>query len=207
MLLAVPLAGLFVLAPGLALVALPQLAANLLAGREHVTDPHVHYVAGIVPFLFAASAIGLARLSPTSRTRAVVVALTISVAATVALGPWPRTVLGASDWDTLGTLDTSPEHVAALEEAVALVPADAAVSSTNRLGSHLSDRRYVYSAPLLGRAEWVVLDLADTWVPITFGGGAAPDALAAFQARIEADPDWTSVYANDGVFVYRRVEP
>ena len=61
-LLSVPLGGLFVLSPGLALVALPQLAANLLAGREHVTDPHVHYVAGILPFLFAAAAVGLGRL-------------------------------------------------------------------------------------------------------------------------------------------------
>ena len=57
----------------------PQLAANLLAGREHVTDPHVHYVAGIVPFLFAAAAIGLGRLSAPGRVRAVTVALTLSL--------------------------------------------------------------------------------------------------------------------------------
>ena len=95
------------LAPGLALVALPQLSANVLADREHTTDPHVHYVAAIVPFLFAAVAVGLARLSPAGRARAVALALTLSVAATIAIGPWPRSLLGASDWDTLGTLDTS----------------------------------------------------------------------------------------------------
>ena len=185
LLLAAPLVGLFVLAPGLALVALPQLAANVLADREHTTDPHVHYVAAIVPFLFAAAAIGLARLSPTWRGRAAAGALTVSVAATVAIGPWPRSLLGASDWDTLGTLNTSPAHVAALEHAVSLVPEETPVSTTNRLGSHLSARHYVYSVPVLGRAEWVVVDSADTWVPASFGGLADPEAVAEFVARIE----------------------
>ena len=48
----------------------------------------------------------------------------------------------------------------ALRSAVELVPGGAAVSATNLAGSHLSARRYVYSAPVLGRAEWVVLDTA-----------------------------------------------
>ena len=52
-LLAAPLGGLFVLAPGLAAVALPQLAANLLADWSSSTDPRAHYVAGVVPFLLA----------------------------------------------------------------------------------------------------------------------------------------------------------
>jgi uncharacterized membrane protein len=206
-LLSLPLGGLFVLSPGLALVALPQLAANLLAGREHVTDPHVHYVAGILPFLFAATAVGLGRLSHSSRVKAVTFALTLSVAFSIALGPWPRSVLGASAWDTLGTLDTSAEHVGALERAVALVPDGAAVSTTNRLGSHLSDRRYVYSAPVLGRAEWVVLDTTDTWIPVTYGGGADPHGIAALRDRLEADPGWRKVFSSDDVYVFRRVKP
>ena len=47
--LAAPLAGLFLLAPALAAVALPQLAATLLAGFAATTDPRAHYIAGIVP--------------------------------------------------------------------------------------------------------------------------------------------------------------
>lgn len=205
LLLSAPLAGLFVLAPGIALVALPQLAANVLADREHTTDPHVHYVAAIVPFLFAAVAIGLARLSPVGRARAVAVALTASIAATIAVGPWPRSLLGASNWDTLGTLDTSPRHVAALEQAVSLVPDAAAVSSTNRVGSHLSARRYIYSAPVLGRADWVVADSTDTWVPAGHGGLADPEAVADFLTRLERDANWREIYSVDGVLVFRRV--
>src|SRR4029450_5422325 len=64
-LLVVPLGGIFVLAPGLAAVALPQLAANLLADWPATTDPHAHYGSAVLPFLFAAAAVGLGRLSDT----------------------------------------------------------------------------------------------------------------------------------------------
>ena len=65
--LALPLAGVFVLAPALAAVALPQLAATLLAGFPATTDPRAHYIAGIIPFLLAATVLGLGRLSEVGR--------------------------------------------------------------------------------------------------------------------------------------------
>src|SRR5262249_30014366 len=157
-LLAAPLGGAFLLAPGLAAVALPQLAANMLADRQHTVDPHVHYVSGALPFLFAAIGIGLGRLAPIRRDRVAAAVACVSLVFAVAIGPWPRTLLGADDWDSLGHLDTSPAHVRVLERAVALVPDDAAVSATNRVGSHLAERRYFAAAPVLGRANWVVVE-------------------------------------------------
>ena len=87
------------------------------------------------------------------------------------------------------------------------MPDGAAVSTTNRLGSHLSDRRYVYSAPVLGRAEWVVLDTKDTWIPVTYGGGADLHGIAALRDRLEVDPGWRRVFSSDDVYVFRRVKP
>ena len=84
-----PLAGLFLFAPALAAVAIPQLAATLLAGFGAATDPRAHYIAGSVPFLVAAVAVGLGRLSAAGRRRGVVLVLTLSVAFSLALGPWP----------------------------------------------------------------------------------------------------------------------
>ena len=86
------------LAPAIALVALPQVVVNLLANDPGPTDPHEHYVAGILPFVFAAIAIGLSRLSVRSSGRVALLVLVSSVAATVAIGPWPRTLLGAGNW-------------------------------------------------------------------------------------------------------------
>ena len=203
-LLGAPLCGLFLLAPGLAAVALPALAANVLAAREHTTDPHVHYISAIVPFLFAATAVGLARLSPPARSRAIGVVATVCLAATVAVGPWPGSLLGASDWDGRGTIDTSPKHVHALDSAVALVPSDASVSATNRLGSHLSARRRIFSAPFVGSADWVVLDMSDPWTPDRFGGSSDPEDLLALRQRLEASRSWQSLYDVDGVLVFER---
>ena len=113
----VPLGGLFVPSPGLALVALPQLAANLLAGREHVTDPHV----GLTwPGSFPSSSRPLRSASGGCLTPA---------ASRPSQSPsrcrrrsalhWGRgrdQVPGASDWDTLGTLDTSADRIGAPQQ-------------------------------------------------------------------------------------------
>ena len=199
-----PLAGLFLLAPALAAVAAPQLAATLLAGFGAATDPRAHYIAGSVPFLVAAVAIGLGRLTPVGRRRGVVLVLTLSVAFSLALGPWPaspgRSV--TSYWAEVPAVRAD-----ALRQAVSLVPTDASVSTTNRLGSHLAERQYFYSVPIVGRAEWIVLDAQDAWMPSRIGGDSDPDRLEAFHARIAKSPRWTEVFAREDVYVYRRASP
>ena len=203
-LLAAPLGGLFVLAPGLAAVALPQLTANLLAGFDATTDPRAHYVAAVIPFLLAAVAVGLGRLTPTGRLRGAILVLTLSLVSSVMVGPWPGAFAGTP---TFYRTDSSDEFLGVVRDALSRIPEDAPVASTNRIGSHLTDRRYAYSVPVIGRAEWIIVDMSDTWLPGAFGGGHDPEALAAFRERIDADPRWRTVSVNDDVYVYRRVGP
>jgi uncharacterized membrane protein len=203
-LLAVPLGGIFVLAPGLAAVAIPQLGANLLADSTSTTDPHAHYIAAILPFVFAAAAIGLGRLSQTRGMRMALLALTLSLASSVVVGPWPGALGGQPDFYRL---DLPSAQIEAVRDAVALVPPDSRVSSTNRIGSHLSARRYLYSLPVVRDAEWVVLDLSDTWLPDSERGGGelAPGALRRIERALARGPEWDTVFARSGVFVFRRV--
>jgi uncharacterized membrane protein len=201
-LIAAPVAAGFLLAPGLAAAALPQMAVNLLAIPGGNTDPHEHYISGILPFIFGALAVGLGRLAPPLRSRAAGMFLVLSLAASVALGPWPGTLLGASRWDPLSITD---EHVRVLEQAVAIVPDDAPVSATNRVGSHLSARRYFYSVPVLGRSEWIVLETADAWIPRDVGGFGDRPRLERFHRRIERSPAWAKVFEKDGVVVFRKL--
>jgi uncharacterized membrane protein len=201
LLLAVPLAGAFMLAPGLAAVALPQLAANGLADLDTASDPRYHYIAAVVPILFAATAVGLARVPAPRRTHAAAAILFLCVVTSVLLGPWPFSP-AARDGRFRPVL--TAEHVDALRAAVALIPSDAAVSSTNGVGSHLSARRYVYSAPVLGRSKWVVVDASDSWVPKAADGALRPKLLHAFTLRLEQSPRWTKVFQRDGVLVFRR---
>jgi len=184
--LSAPLAGLFVLAPGLTAVALPQLLTNGLSDSPAMSGPQHQYVAAVIPFLIAATVIGLSRLS---RDRQ---------------GPWAGSPAAVALWYQ----DPVPaKHVAALDDAIALVPDDAPVSATNKAGSHLSARRYFYSPPMLGRAQWIVLDTQDPWVvgkAVNLTLGPYPGLLASFRQRIERSPAWAKVFEQDGVLVFRR---
>lgn len=201
--LGLPLLFLFVLSPGLALVAVPQLLANGLSDFRSMTDPRYHSVAAIVPFLIAATVFGVAKIGAPRRGLAAAAILVFSVVLSLAVAPWPRLV-GATP---LGGGPGLPQaRVAALRDAVAIVPDDAAVSTSNSVGAYLSARRYVYSAPNLGRATWIVVDRSDPWVvrpdsPILT---RRPKVVRALVRRLERDRAWTRVFDREQVAVFRR---
>jgi uncharacterized membrane protein len=205
--LAAPLVGLFLLAPGLAAAALPQLLANGLSDWSFTTDPHHHYLAGIVPFLVAATILGIAKLRPASRVRIAGLVLAVCVSSSLIVGPWPAT---PGERDAARELSFSARHLDAVRAAIAAVPDGAPVSTTNRIGSHLSARRYVYSVPVLRRAEWVVVDRQNPWVAgtrreaLTGTLGPDPGVLEEFLDRLAASPDWRPVFDQDDVLVFRR---
>ena len=201
--LGVPLLFLFVLSPGLAAVALPQLFANTLSDFVSMSDPRYHSVAAVIPFLIAATVLGIARMAAPRRPLAASAVLVSSAVIALFVGPWARAI-GSTP---LGGRNTLPAaHVRALADAVALVPAGVPVSASNAAGSHLSARRYFYSVPMLGRAQWVVVDRTEPWVvrrdsPILT---RHPKAVKAFVAKLEGDPAWQKVFERDGVVVFRR---
>ena len=205
-LLGAPLAGAFLLAPWLALVAAPRLLVNMLADSGGTTDPRQHYQPSIIAIFFVASIIGVARLAPAWRARAAVVVLASCLAFMLSVGPWSWAP-GAPLWNRAAV---SPGHVDALRRAVSLVPAAAPVSSTNSVGSHLSARRFVYTVPVVGSATWIVVDQKDPAVWSRVGGmlvfRSDPAELRRFTQRVERSPSWTRVFDEDGVLVFRRAD-
>jgi uncharacterized membrane protein len=202
--LTVPLCGLFFLAPGLAAVALPQLLVNTLSDFRSMTDPRYHSLAAIVPFLMAATVLGVARLPAHRRVAAAASVLVVSGVLALVVGPWARL---AGQTPLGGRPSLTEEHIAALSEAVALVPDGVAVTASNPAGAHLSARRYIYSVPLLENAEWVVVDLDDPWTvradsPLL---NRHPEVVRAFATQLEQSPDWRKVFERDRVLVFRRV--
>ena len=201
--LGLPLLFLFVLTPGLALVALPQLLANWLSDFRSMTDPRYHSLAAVVPFLIAATVFSVAKIGLPRRTLAVASILVCSAILSLAVGPWSRAV-GSTP---LGGRERVPAARAeALQAAVKLVPPGVAVTASNTAGGHLSDRRYIYSVPNLLRATWVVVDLGDPWVvsadsPLL---SRRPKVVRAFATRIDDDPDWEVVFEREGVLVFRK---
>jgi uncharacterized membrane protein len=198
--LALPLLGLFVLAPGLAAVSLPSLLANGLSDYPLTIQPHQHYSSAAIPFLVVATVVGFTRISVARRASAAKLVLATCVGLSIVFGTLP----GAPAELRLGHAEVPQAKVAALRDAVALVPDDAPVAVTNRVGTHLSARRFVYSVPIDRRADWIVLDAADAWIPRRVAGRDDPEELQEFLRRTELSPVWSKVFEREGVFVFRR---
>ncbi len=210
--LVVPLGGVFLVAPSLALAALPHLAANSLSSVNDPIDPRGHHVAGVIPFLVAASIFGLARIPSERRSRALAFTLSLSVLLSLTLGPWPgvpgRAFPAPDRWESW---TPTAAHREALGAAIDLVPKGAPVAATNKLGSHLSARRYFFSVPRVSQARWVVLDMSDPWVPLrpkmrvrSTWGRTDPALLEALRTRLEQSPRWEKLLDRSGVLVFRR---
>jgi uncharacterized membrane protein len=204
--LLLPTAGLCLLSPGLLLVALPQLLANGLSGQQTAVDPRFHHVSAIVPVLIAATVFGIAKVPERHRESAALAALITSLGVSFMFGPWRPA-------ERVRWFDEAPSavHRAAIGDALALVPAGAPVASTNRVGSYLSARREYYSAPLVRNAQWVLIDLDDTWSPIVgdgdrLGTWGAKDAgqLRRLTSRLRADPSWSLRLDRDRVVLFKR---
>jgi uncharacterized membrane protein len=212
--LLIPLLFLPLLAPLLAAGALPEILINVLAEYFPQYSIEFQYVAVIIPFLVAASILGLARLRRRPpRLLAGFVARTGVVAAvwvgTVAvsgvyLGPlpwWGAIPAVGSDARTEQYRVTDHSH--AMARAVALIPDDVPVSAGNLLGSHLSERERVYTFPVIRDARWIVVDAKRPYL----ADRLLPAAHAVELSLLAARPDVRRVFHEDGVSVYRRVGP
>lgn len=202
--LGAPLAFLFLLSP-LALLALPQFLANALSQSPPTTDPRHQYIAAVVPFFIAGCVFGVARLRGARPALPAAVVLGLSLLMTLLVGAWGGAPGSGSLWYQK---EVSPARISALREAIELVPDSAAVSATNKAGSHLSGRRYFYSVPVLERAEWIVLDMRDPWVAPAGSAvlGLHPNWLRQFRQDIEGDLGWTKVFERERVLVFTRAK-
>ena len=198
-LLLVPLLGLWALEPWLAAVALPEVALNLLSSHEAQTSISYQYVSGIVPFLIAASVLGLGRLRarhPKAMRLATLSLLSSMVWYTILLGP-----LSARAAEIVRAFDGA--HTRAAQHAVGLVPPGEAVSATNQVGAHLSARRKIYVFPVVKGARWVVVDRADPF-HTAHGDRAQSIRFARQLARLRSDPRFERVFDENGVSVFAR---
>ena len=186
-LLFVPLLGLCFRAPLLLLAAIPPLGINLLSSSPDMTEVWSHYAATTAAVLFGAAILGAARLKRDPRL--VSGAVLVAVAATAVISPFwtalpvAREAIGPS------------ARVRAERHAVGLIPGGVPVSASNRLGSHLSNRRSILLFPAIRDARWIAVDTADAEGPVSFR-----DAVE----RLRHGGGFTTVYESDGVVVLRR---
>jgi uncharacterized membrane protein len=196
--LLLPLAGLTLLAPLLLVALVPELALNLLSSVDAQSSIHFHYTAGEIPILFAAAAIGARRLgrwTGAAATAAVLVAL----AGNYLLGPIPlwRFLPGGQALQASDAQISRHDRIAARQ--LKLIPGTAAVSATNSLGAHLSERKRIYSFPYVRGADWVVVDERKPSLGDHNDKGGLPRI-----EKLRQDRRFRLVASADGVLVFRR---
>jgi uncharacterized membrane protein len=202
--LLLPLAALPLLAPLAAAAAVPELVANLLSGTTTQTSIHFHYTAATIPALIVATTFGAARVRERAAPLATALPrllVALGVLCGIAYGPnplWSRVPFG----ETLAAHDhVVTDHDRVAERAVRRIPPNVSVSATNTLGAHLSERRRVFSFPVLREARWVAVDTTRlSYYDRAVGGARADRALA----RLRTEPGWRVVFAEDGILVLRR---
>ena len=197
--LLLPIAGLALLAPLLLVALVPELALNLLSSVDAQSSIHYHYVAGEIPILFAAAAMGAGRLGRWAGAAATVVVLA-AIVGNYRLGPIPlwRFVPGGQTLQAKSVGVTRHDRIAARE--LKLIPSNARVTATNALGAHLSERKWIFSFPYLRGASWVIVDERK---PSLGDHNDKRGGLSQIE-RLRHDPRFRLVSAADGVLVFRR---
>jgi uncharacterized membrane protein len=191
--LVLPLAMLPLLAPAALLIAVPELAINLLSSTVTQTSIHYHYTAGLIPGLVVAAVLGTARISGSRPALATPVALgaaAVALVGSLVLGPVPDRI---DDYDR-----TELDRSAA--DAIDVIPENEPVSATNTLGAHLSERRRVLSFPLVRDALWIAVDEGRP----SLGDRLNPPEAAARIAAFRRDSAWRVVFNRDGILILAR---
>ncbi len=207
--LLLPAAGLALLSPGLLLASAPLLLANLLSAFPLQFSGESHYSAALVPFFVLAAASGAARVLGRQKAQQGWAALMgnrlpafmFSVVAMCAI------VFQVAEGFTPigGEFRRSPSrgwpevtaHHRLLERLARDIPADAAVSTTPPLHPHLSHRQRIYLFPVIGDADYVLVDVAGTT-------DMHPADVKAKLERLIATGEFGVVAAEDGYLLLAR---
>ena len=181
------------------LLAAPLVLVQLLSDREAVWSVRYQYGAPVVALIAAAAGLSLSGLAPRLAMSLALGWLAVNVGyAGLRWAPYASFKGGPADFSFEG----SP-RAKALEEALALIPADASVSAQDVLVPHLANREQIHQWPDgEGVDEYVVLDEAgvpgDQPVDLTL-------AVDAGARRLRASPDYERVFDGAGVLVLRKV--
>ena len=205
------------LSPLTALIAAPELLLNALSATTYQRRIEFHYTALEIPFLFAAAVLGVMRLwrwlgggfrraekamagQRVHRETLALLVLLAALAGNFFMGPLPFSLLGAA-YD--GKDYARSAHAAALDEAVAMIPEGARVSANNNAGAQLAARRVAFVFPYFAGADWVLVDEKH---PFFYDREDAQMHQLAL-GKLVLDNRFVSVYAKDGVYVFKRVAP
>jgi uncharacterized membrane protein len=205
-----PLALLPLLAPLILIAIVPELLLNMLSNDATQYSIYYQYTAVITPFLIVAMIGGIAgarRFAGTqgrfsARPAVVITALLATSLITGFLhGPVPigKLIPGGSTRQS-GQYSVTA-HDTAMAHAISMIPAGVPVSASDPAGGRLSDRLHIYTWPVIGDAQWVVVDIANPWL---IDNRVKPWINVPYVEALERTGAFDLVYYGYGVDVFRR---
>ena len=209
--LLIPVLGLSVLAPKIALIALPTLLLNMLSNSSAMRQIEYHYTATITPFIFLSAIQGLANLNWWLRKSRLLSFVKPSISFIIAID-----LLIASIGSTMffsivrfhGNWRVSQAN-RLLAQQLQAIPSPLSVSATARLGPHLASRQQLYHFPeRFQDADVVILELNRPTVEIKNPGGEqrtlhVPGLNEHSRAALQ-DTSFGLRFAADNVFCLQR---
>lgn len=223
-----PVGYLSLLSPLTLLVALPSLALNMLSYEVHMYGGLAHYSAELVPTMVVASILSTellaTRLAPLLRLRGAwmvgACCIYLLIAATL-----NHRVNGFSPLGDAYYYPPITAHDRLIDQAVAMIPANASVSAQDRLNAHVSDRQWVFLFPDDDKkADYVLVDFtqdpgstlrtcdltvqiigSNEACSIAAGPGTPLSSVTQGINRLALlqNGHWSVAFANDGVLLLR----
>jgi uncharacterized membrane protein len=153
------------------LIALPGLTINWLAGNLYQASIYFHYAALMIPVVFAATVYGIERVATSRLTphasRFTLTLLWLAACALLAFSfdQFWQPATGQTDWENYSL--TRIVDPAPFQAAAALLPADAALATTEAYAPHLANREelhLLHDPRILAvgdRVDWVLVNLQD----------------------------------------------
>jgi len=187
------------LSPATLLMALPDLAINLLSNFTETYSGWTHYGAVIVPFVTVSAILSASLLRRLAeRIHPALAPWCINLVALLVL------VTSLSQFRTQVFLPIS-DHVPRItphnrmaQSIMDLIPPDAAVSTSSTLNPHVSQRQRLYLFPDIDYADYIFLDVTATPYPID-----QASQWWRVQQLLDGD-EWGIVAARDGYLLLRR---
>jgi uncharacterized membrane protein/uncharacterized membrane protein YbhN (UPF0104 family) len=176
----------------------PDLLISLLSNNEQLRQIYYQYTTSVTPFLFLSAIYGVWALKQLTIVRTIkkhfILIISIYLISTTfysasIFGPLP-----GSQEPNIDMFTKPQQNKAFIDHYLQSIPAKATVSSSNDIGSHLSERETIYTVPFgLDRADLVVLLLTD------------PKAIDAYK-RMEKDPKYKQIQHKDTFYVYQKIK-
>ncbi|MDP2637810.1 MAG: DUF2079 domain-containing protein [Candidatus Levybacteria bacterium] len=193
-----PLGFLSFLAPIFLFFAIPDLLINLLSNNSQLHQIYYQYTSTITPFIFISAIYGVKqalRWLPKVSTFYIGSYLILFTALSAySYGPLP-----GGKKPNLAMFTQPHPNKEIIESFLISVPKSYKIAATNNLGSHLSQRRTLYTIPEgIEKADIILFLLND--------GFAQPslNAQREMAENLKADPDYKEIFRKDDFIVFKR---